>query len=130
VLATRKSAPYEGWFEGSVVQTRGPTNRNRIRGSLRWTSVPANAKSGSTKTLGCRSGGRAAKVVGLTSGDLRRCPRLGLSEPQGGPIAAQKSAAGIVGDETSRHPRGRKPEASLISPKAQTVPGRTTVPGK
>lgn len=51
MLATRKGASREGWSEGSVVQNRDSTNRNRIRGRPAWTSVLLNAKSISIKTL-------------------------------------------------------------------------------
>ncbi len=81
MLATRKGAFREGWSEGSVVQNRGPTNRNRIRGNPGWTSVLPNAKSTSIETSGCRSGGYAAKVIGLTSGGLCCCLKSRLRKP-------------------------------------------------
>jgi len=49
------------------------------------------------KGRGGRSGGRAAKAVGLTSGGLRCVPATGLRPPQGDLTAVQKSAEGIVG---------------------------------
>jgi len=55
------------------------------------------AKSRAIKGRGGKSGGRAAKAVGLTSGGLRCVPATGLRPPQGDLIAAQKSAEGIVG---------------------------------
>jgi hypothetical protein len=55
------------------------------------------AKSTVIKDRGGKSGGRAAKAVGLTSGGLPRVPEAGLSDPQGSKIASQKSAEGIVG---------------------------------
>jgi hypothetical protein len=64
-------------------------------------------KSMVIKDRGGKSGGRAAKAVVLTSGDLCCVPATGLRLPQGGLTAAQKSAEGIVG--------GSAP------PKAQTV---------
>lgn len=57
------------------------------------------AKSTTIKGWGGKSGGRAVKAVGLTSGGLRRVPETGLKLLQGGLIAAQKSAEGIVGGE-------------------------------
>ena len=51
MLATRKGASREGWSEGSVVQSRDLTNRNRIGGRAGWTSVGRTAKSISIKTL-------------------------------------------------------------------------------
>ena len=55
------------------------------------------AKSTVIKDRGGKSGGRAVKAVGLTSGGLRCVPDLGLRSPQGDLTAAQKSAVGIVG---------------------------------
>jgi hypothetical protein len=49
------------------------------------------------KDRGGKSGGRAVKAVGLTSGGLRGVLATGLRPPQGGLTAAQKSAEGIVG---------------------------------
>ncbi len=51
MLATRKGASREGWSEGSVVQRRDLTNRNRIIGRPGWRSMRQNAKSISIKTL-------------------------------------------------------------------------------
>ncbi len=80
MLATRKGVRREAGSEGSVVQTRGPTNRNRIRGTPVRTSRLQHAKSISIKISVCISGGGAGKVVGLTSGGLRRCPRRRTGE--------------------------------------------------
>jgi hypothetical protein len=55
------------------------------------------AKSMVIKGRGGKSGGRAAKAVGLTSGGLRCVSATGLRSSQGGLTAAQKSAEGIVG---------------------------------
>jgi len=55
------------------------------------------AKSTVIKGRGGKSGGRAAKAVGLTSGGLRCVPDSGLRPSQDGLIAVQKSAEGIVG---------------------------------
>ena len=55
------------------------------------------AKSKVIKGRGGRSGGRAAKAVGLTSGGLRCVLATGLRSSQGGLTAAQKSAEGILG---------------------------------
>jgi len=55
------------------------------------------AKSTVIKGRGGKSGGRAAKAVDLTSGDLRCVPDLGLSDSQEPLTAAQESAEGIVG---------------------------------
>ncbi|GMT41714.1 MAG: hypothetical protein IEMM0002_0125 [bacterium] len=64
--------------EGSVEQNRDPMNKNRIVGSLGWTSGREATKSISIKSLGCKSGGRAAKAVELTLGGLRCVPYSGL----------------------------------------------------
>jgi hypothetical protein len=55
------------------------------------------AKSTAIKDRGGKSGGRAAKAVELTSGDLRcvSATRLRLSQGDLNPV--QKSAEGIVG---------------------------------
>ena len=55
------------------------------------------AKSMVIKGRGGKSGGRAAKAVGLTSGGLRRVSTTRLRPPQGDPTTVQKSAEGIVG---------------------------------
>jgi len=55
------------------------------------------AKSKVIKGWGGKSGGRAEKAVGLTSGGLRCVLATRLRTPQGGLTAAQKSADGIVG---------------------------------
>ena len=52
---------------------------------------------------GCKSGGRAMKVDRLNLGGLCRVPESGLGEPRGKPIAAQKSAEGVIG-EVNRWP--------------------------
>jgi len=67
--------------EGSVEQSRDLTNRNRIGGILGWTSGQLIAKSISINGQGCRSGGRAAKAIELTWGDLRGVPNSGLRDP-------------------------------------------------
>ncbi len=78
---------------------------------------------------GCKSGGRATKVVRLNLGGLCRVPDSGLGEPRGEPIAAQKSAEGIVGSKCivigtlarGRLTRLRRPERSL--PRVRRVNG-------
>ena len=54
------------------------------------------AKSTVIKGRGGKSGGRAAKAVDPTSGDLRGVPATGLRSSRGGLTTAQKSAEGIV----------------------------------
>jgi len=54
-------------------------------------------KSTVIKGRGGKSGGRAVKAVGLTSGGLRCVSATGLRSSRGDPTAAQKSAEGIVG---------------------------------
>ena len=53
-------------------QSRDPMDKNRIRGRPGRTSEPKVAKSLVIKDRGGKSGGCAAKAVGLTSGGLRR----------------------------------------------------------
>jgi RNA-directed DNA polymerase len=62
------------------------------------------AKSTAIKSRGGKSGGRAVKAVGLTSGGLRCVPDLGLRSSQGDLTATQKSADGIVGGVICRRP--------------------------
>ena len=45
--------------EGSVGQTRGPMDKNRIEGLRRWASEQVMAKPVSPKGAGGKSGGRA-----------------------------------------------------------------------
>jgi hypothetical protein len=66
------------------------------------------AKSRVIKGRGGKSGGRAAKAVGLTSGGLRRVLATGLRPSKGDLTAAQKSAEGIVGG--SAPPKARTVE--------------------
>jgi hypothetical protein len=73
----------EAGSEGSVEQSRGPMDKNRIRGLPDRTCEQMIAKSTAIKDRGGKSGGRAAKAVGLTSGDLRRVRATGLSGSQG-----------------------------------------------
>ena len=54
------------------------------------------AKSTAIKGRGGKSGGRAAKAVGLTSGDLCCVSATRLRLSQGDLTATQKSAEGIV----------------------------------
>ena len=72
------------------------------------------AKSMVIKGRGGKSGGRAAKAVGLTSGGLRCVSATGLRSPQGGLTAAQKSAEGIVGG-------GAPPKARTVEEASREV---------
>ena len=68
------------------------------------------AKSTVIKDRGGKSGGRAAKAVGLTSGGLHCVSATRLRSSQGGLTAAQKSAEGIVGGSVHRRPeRWKRP---------------------
>jgi RNA-directed DNA polymerase len=62
------------------------------------------AKSTAIKVWGGKSGGRAVKAVGLTSGGLRLRPGNGTEVVARRLIAAQKSAEGIVGGSVRRRP--------------------------
>src|SRR5580658_4747827 len=62
---------------GSVKRSCGLTNRNRIRGCHDRTSGLPTTKSIAIKGHGGISGGRVAKAVELTPGDLRCCLELG-----------------------------------------------------
>lgn len=132
MLATRKGALREEGSEGSVVQNRDPTNRNRIRGSSGRTSARLGAKSISITTLGCRSGGDAAKATGLTPGDLHGCLERRLRNSQGDPNAMQESAEGIVGgnEPAPRRDKVWGTAGGLTDPKARTVPEQLIASGK
>ena len=67
----------EAGSEGSVEQSRDPMDKNRIRGLPGRTSERDVAKSAAIKGRGGKSGGDAAKAVGLTSGGLRRVRNSG-----------------------------------------------------
>ena len=71
-------------------------DKNRIRGLPGRTSGQVIAKSTAIKDRGGKSGGRAAKAVDLTSGDLR-CVSGQTESSQGDLTTAQKSAEGILG---------------------------------
>src|SRR5262245_55516971 len=91
-------------------------DKNRIRGLPGRTSEQVIAKSTAIKGRGGKSGGRAGKAVGLTSGGLRRVPATGLRSSQDGLTAAQKSAEGIVGGSVRRRPeRWKRPVERLFS---------------
>jgi len=86
----------DGRSEGSAEQRREPMNKNRIRGircRARWQMT---AKPISIKGTGCKSGGFALKVVGLTSGDLPFVLESGLRIERSILNGRQKSAEGIV----------------------------------
>ena len=82
------------------------------------------AKSTVIKGRGGKSGGRAAKAVGLTSGGLRCVLATRLRAPRGILTATQKSAEGIIGgsaplkartmEETSRAAISREPCGRMI----------------
>jgi hypothetical protein len=95
VLATRKGRRREAGSEGSVVQNRGLTHRNRMPGNSSGTSGLLTAKSVSIKHWRCRSGRRAAKADGLTSGDLPSS-LWGSEEAERRPDQRQESAEGVV----------------------------------
>ena len=60
--------------EGSVEQTRGPMDKNRIAGLWRRASEQGIAKPISIKGAGRKSGGRAEKTIELIAGDLLGVP--------------------------------------------------------
>jgi hypothetical protein len=72
-------------------------NKNRIRGLPGRTSERVIAKSRAIKGREGKSGGDAAKAVGLTSGGLRRVRKARTERFVRAVIAAQKSAEGILG---------------------------------
>jgi hypothetical protein len=84
--------------EDSVEQSRGPMDKHRITRPTR-PDERANGREvhGHQRTGGGKSGGRAVKAVGLTSGGLRCVSVTRLRSSQGDLTAAQKSAEGIVG---------------------------------
>ena len=82
------------------------------------------AKSAAIKGRGGKSAGRAAKAVGLTSGDLRCVSATRLRSLQGDLTAAQKSAEGIVGDGAP--PKARTVEVASRAAVISRAPcGRT-----
>ena len=130
MLATRKGARREAGSEGSVVQNRDSTYRNRMRGRSERASVRVIAKPISIKAPLCISDECAVKVVELTPGDLRCCPCLGLWESKGEHIAAQKSAEGVIAVENPAVDRERSIRCRKIrAVKARTVPGSIRVNG-
>jgi len=72
--------------------------------------VASDSEPISIKGTGCRSGGCARKVVGLTSGDLSLVLETGLSIERLMEIGWQKSAEGIVavGKERRRRPERKE----------------------
>ena len=95
-------------------QSRGPMDKNRIRGLPGRTSEQMIAKSRVIKDRGGKSGGRAVKAVGLTSGGLcrvRDCRTERVARPV---IATQKSAEGIVACRCGRAaPAGEGPNGGM-----------------
>ena len=65
--------------EGSVEQSCEPTDRNRIQGERIYASEQVIAKRIAVKRCGRKFGGRAAKVVELTVGDLHCVHKTGNS---------------------------------------------------
>jgi len=88
-------------------------NKNRIRGIRCWASWQLTAKRISIKGTGCKSGGCAWKVVGLTSGDLPLVLESGLSAERSELIGRQKSAEGIVAAEVVRQRRPERRERRI-----------------
>jgi hypothetical protein len=93
----------EAGSERSPDQQPRPDVQESDRGSFGRTSGQVTVKSTSIKLRLCKSGGRAAKAVELTSGDLRRAAnpcenarRARLSGSQGPKTASEKSAEGVV----------------------------------
>jgi hypothetical protein len=69
----------EAGSEGSVEQSYGPMDKNRIRGLRRRTSEHMLAKSISIKDAGGKSGGRESKAVELLGAELLHVSHSGLS---------------------------------------------------
>ncbi len=96
-------------------------NKNRIEACAVGRAGQRPRSPHPSRPASCRSGGRAAKAVELTSGDLRRAVgpcenarRARLTDPQGCVIAPEKSAEGVV-----VRPRNQE------RPRASTCVGRT-----
>lgn len=68
----------------------------------RRTSGQLTAKSISIEAAERKSGGCASKAVGLTSGDLHDVARERLRGSRGLLIVVQKSAEGIVGEQSPK----------------------------
>jgi hypothetical protein len=92
----------EALSEGRVEQTCVPTYRNQIRGGAIRTSGRVIAKSIPIKGLWRISGGDAWKAVELTQGDLAGVPKSGLRGSRGPLTADQKSAEGIVREQSRK----------------------------
>ena len=89
-------------------------NKNRIRGLPGRTSERVIAKSRAIKGREGKSGGDAAKAVGLTSGGLRRVRKSrGLSGSARPVTAAQKSAEGIVAGSPAKARTTRRQNIQL-----------------
>jgi hypothetical protein len=72
-------------------------DKHQITRPTRPDDEPIIAKSTAITDQRGKSGGRAARTPGLTSGDLRGVAESRLRSSQGDPTAAQKSADDIVG---------------------------------
>jgi hypothetical protein len=82
------------------------------------------AKPISIKGTGCRSGGCARKVVGLTPGDLPFVLETGLGIERSMPSERQKSAEGIVAaeeKEAAGGPNGGRQVGGVTRGAAQCV---------
>ena len=124
-LAKRKGGHREVASEGSVEQMREPMNKNRIGGDRDRTSERKVAKSISVKGHGRKSGGCAQKAVGLTPGDLCRCPGNGTEGTERNPERGAGVSRGHIRWRT------RAGESGSLTPlKARTAPrtGRTERP--
>jgi len=137
--------PEEACARVRTSQTRGATNRNRVRRAKGGTSLQHKTKSSIHHIPAARRpGARASKAAGFAASlrslspvarcltsfgfprEARRVSRSGLSQPQGRPIARRESAEAAVGGETSRRahaPLAKSPEVSPV-PKGRTVPSR------
>jgi hypothetical protein len=75
-------------WEGSGERSRGPMNKNRIRGGDEWGKRANDREAPMVKTRGRRSGGRAVKDSVLTWGDLALCLK---GRREGGARSQQRS---------------------------------------
>ncbi len=87
---------------------REPMDKNRIEDDRVRTSERKIAKSISVKGYGRKSGGCAQKAVGLTPGDLCRCPGDGTEGTERNP----ERGAGVSRGHSRWRKRAGQPEVS------------------
>ena len=129
----RKGYGRKAGSERSGEQQSRPDVQEPDEGSIGRTSGPTTTKSISIKFRCCRSGGRAAKGIELTSRDLRcavgQCEnalRARLTDLQESLTASEKSAEGVVVRCGDKAGGGHVPNPGTRGPRPERLGAAST----